>query len=86
MLTPDQIGLRLDRAAAQAEAQQHESALRTVVNLLREVLPDLLTLASGRSYDDAGRRYGDRDPFANHRASGYQTWGTPGSRVDVGKD
>jgi hypothetical protein len=60
MLTVDQIGLRLDRAAAQAEVGQHEAALRTVVNLLREVLPDLVTLASGRTYDDAGRRYGER--------------------------
>lgn len=59
MLTPDQIGLRLDRAAAQAEAEQYEAALRTVVNLLREALPDLAALAAGRSYNDAGRRYAD---------------------------
>ncbi len=63
MLTRDQIGLRLDRAAAQAEAGQTDAALRTTLNLLREVLPDLVTLASGRTYADAdaGRRYGHPD-------------------------
>lgn len=69
MLTRDQIGLRLDRAAAQAEVGQTETALRTVVNLLREVLPDLVTLASGRTYDDAGRRYGD-PMHAQYRGDG----------------
>ena len=59
MLTPDQVRVRLE----QALRTHHEESCYLVLDLLHDLLPELVALASGRSYDDAGTRYGDRPPM-----------------------
>lgn len=55
MLTPNEARERLARMSC------HESdfAGQQVLDFLRDVMPELVALASGRSLDDAGRRYRD---------------------------
>lgn len=54
--TPDQVRARL----ASILDRYPDDACRAQLELLLEILPELIALASGRSYDDAGARY--RDP------------------------
>ena len=57
MLTSDQIRLRLEQIPACVDPA---CSCWQITALLREILPELVTLASGRSHADAdaGRRYG----------------------------
>lgn len=58
MLTPDQLRLRLEEIGTLYPRTDGDFAVQRLTLLLQEVLPDLVALASGRSSDDAGRRYG----------------------------
>lgn len=73
MLTPDQVRLRLQHVFAAMQRMDTDNdasdgtyrATHMLIDLLEHVLPDLLALASGRSYDDAGARYRDRPELVN---------------------
>lgn len=56
MLTPDQIRLRLESV----NAHESDFAVRHLLGILKEVLPDLATLASGRTHAEADAL--DRQP------------------------
>lgn len=63
MLTPDQIRLRLE----QALRTHHEESCYLVLDLLRDILPELVSLAQGRSdvyrEADAASRYAGQPPI-----------------------
>lgn len=55
MMTPNELRGRLDEALA----RHHEESCWQVLAILRDVLPELVALSSGRSHEDAGHRYRD---------------------------
>lgn len=59
MLTPNEIRERLERVQrTMRPGGRVEDTLKQLVPLL-DILPELAALASGRSVEDAGRRYRD---------------------------
>lgn len=57
MLTPDQLRRAIQQARPRCGTPT-DASVRALCDLLEMVLPDLVTLASGRT-EDAGRRYRD---------------------------
>lgn len=57
MLTPDQLRLRLECV----NVHESDFAVKQLLAILTEVLPEVVALASGRTHEDAGARYGDRE-------------------------
>lgn len=65
MLTPNEVRERLAAVRRAYAADDDDTVIAILVDVL-DVVPELIALSSGRSLEDAGRRY--RDEVEGERA------------------